>query len=154
MLAFPDTPLVISLQHLIHPLTIYIHAYTKVTMPTTEICITITGVRKPGLNETDFHHYITTHHAPLALPFLRKYGIKEYNLVDSFTACRPIAEELQMSKKLADYDYIVQFVMEDIAAFKALWEDEEFRANVKPDHKNFADETNSGISIGYRTKFI
>lgn len=46
-----------------------------------EICITITGIRKPGLNEADFHSYITQHHAPLALPFLLKYGIKEYNLV-------------------------------------------------------------------------
>jgi hypothetical protein len=50
-------------------------------MVATEICITITGIRKPGLNESDFHSYITTHHAPLALPFLLKYGIKEYNLV-------------------------------------------------------------------------
>ncbi|KAL4873680.1 hypothetical protein BDV12DRAFT_51568 [Aspergillus spectabilis] len=123
-------------------------------MIATEICITITGIRKPGLNETDFHSYITAHHAPLALPFLLKYGIKEYNLIDSFTLCRPIAEELQVSKKLADYDYIVQFVMEDIAAFKKLWEDEEFRGSVKPDHKNFADESLSGISIGYRTRFI
>lgn len=46
-----------------------------------EVCITITGVRKPGLNEPDFHNYLTQHHAPLALPFLLKYGIKEYNLV-------------------------------------------------------------------------
>lgn len=46
-----------------------------------EVCITITGVRKPGLNEPDFHSYLTQHHAPLALPFLLKYGIKEYNLV-------------------------------------------------------------------------
>ncbi|KAL2803293.1 EthD domain-containing protein [Aspergillus granulosus] len=120
----------------------------------TEICITITGVRKPGLNETDFHEYLTKHHAPLAMPFLLKYGIKEYNLVDNFTMCRPHAEEMQMSKKIADYDYIVQFVMGDINDFKRLWEDEEFRANVKPDHKNFADETRSGISIGYRTRFI
>jgi hypothetical protein len=47
----------------------------------TEICITITGIRKPGLNESDFHKYLTNYHAPLALPFLLKYGIKEYNLV-------------------------------------------------------------------------
>ncbi|KAL3480381.1 EthD domain-containing protein [Aspergillus californicus] len=120
----------------------------------TEICITITGIRKPGLNEADFHEYLTTHHAPLALPFLLRYGIKEYNLIDNFTHCRPIATELQMTKKLAEYDYIVQFVMDDIAAFKALWEDEEFRTSVKPDHENFADEGRSGISIGYRTRFI
>ncbi|KAL2828439.1 EthD domain-containing protein [Aspergillus cavernicola] len=120
----------------------------------TEICITITGIRKPGLNESDFHTYLTNHHAPLALPFLLKYGIKEYNLIDNFTTCRPYAEEMQMSKKLADYDYIVQFVMGDIRDFKRLWEDEEFRASVKPDHENFADETRSGISIGYRTRFI
>ncbi|KAL4782015.1 EthD domain-containing protein [Aspergillus varians] len=120
----------------------------------TEICITITGIRKPGLNESDFHSYIIEHHAPLALPFLLKYGIKEYNLIDSFSTCKPQAEEMQMSKKLADYDYIVQFVMSDINDFKRLWEDEEFRKSVKPDHVNFADETRSGISIGYRTRFI
>lgn len=119
-----------------------------------EVCITITGVRKPGLNEPDFHSYLTQHHAPLALPFLLKYGIKEYNLIDNFTTLLPHAEEMQMSKKLADYDYVVQFVMRDIADFKRLWEDEEFRNSVKPDHVNFADETRSGISIGYRTKFI
>ncbi|KAL6234483.1 hypothetical protein BDW75DRAFT_212334 [Aspergillus navahoensis] len=61
---------------------------------------------------------------------------------------------MQMSKKLADYDYIVQFVMNDIEHFKSLWEDEEFRMSVKPDHVNFADETKSGISIGYRARFI
>ncbi|KAL2865409.1 EthD domain-containing protein [Aspergillus lucknowensis] len=120
----------------------------------TEICITITGIRKPGLNEADFHEYITQHHAPLALPFLHKYGIKEYNLIDNFSSCQPYAEELQMSKKIADYDYVVQFVMADIHDFKRLWEDEEFRKNVKPDHRHFADETRSGISIGYRTRFI
>lgn len=50
-----------------------------------------------------------------------------------------------MSKKLADYDYVVQFVMGDIADFKRLWGDEEFRKTVKPDHVNFADETRSGF---------
>ncbi|CEN62781.1 EthD domain-containing protein [Aspergillus pseudodeflectus] len=120
----------------------------------TEICITITGIRKPGLNESDFHKYLTNYHAPLALPFLLKYGIKEYNLIDNFTSCRPYAEEMQMSKKIADYDYVVQFVMRDVNDFKRLWEDEDFRASVHPDHKNFADETKSGISIGYRTRFI
>ncbi|KAL4809438.1 EthD domain-containing protein [Aspergillus unguis] len=119
-----------------------------------EITITITGFRKPGLKETDFHTYFSTHHAPLALPYLLKYGIKEYNLIDSLGTCLPIAEEMQMSKKLADYDYVVQFVMDDIQQFKRLWGDEEFRKNVKPDHANFADETRSGISIGYRTQFI
>ncbi|KAL4934693.1 EthD domain-containing protein [Aspergillus undulatus] len=121
---------------------------------TTDLVITITGIRKPGLNETDFHKHITTHHAPLALPFLLKYGIKEYNLIDSFPTCHPIAEEMQMSKKLAEYDYIVQFVMDDISSFKKLWDDEEFRRNVKPDHANFADEGRSGVSIGFRTRFI
>ncbi|KAL3494717.1 EthD domain-containing protein [Aspergillus germanicus] len=120
----------------------------------TEICITITGIRKPGLDESNFHEYITNYHAPLALPFLLKYGIKEYNLIDNFTSCRPHAEEMQMSKKIADYDYVVQFVMSDVSDFKRLWEDEEFRTSVQPDHKNFADETRSGISIGYRTRFI
>jgi hypothetical protein len=44
--------------------------------------------------------------------------------------------------------------MRDVNDFKRLWEDEDFRASVHPDHKNFADETKSGISIGYRTRFI
>ncbi|RDW76612.1 EthD domain-containing protein [Aspergillus mulundensis] len=121
---------------------------------TTEIVITITGIRKPGLDESSFHEYLSTTHAPLALPFLLKYGIREYNLIDQYSALVPFAEEMQMSKKLADYDYIVQFVMDDVAQFKTLWDDEEFRKTVKPDHVNFADETRSGISIGYRTKFI
>ncbi|KAL4989325.1 EthD domain-containing protein [Aspergillus falconensis] len=132
-----------------------------------EVVITITGIRKPGLDESSFHEYITTYHAPLALPFLLKYGVKEYNLVlllptssqtlrvgelltgyvqlDQFTTFTPHAEHMQMSKKLAEYDYIVQFVMDDIEHFKKLWEDEEFRKSVKPDHANFADETKSGF---------
>ncbi|KAL4790860.1 EthD domain-containing protein [Aspergillus venezuelensis] len=126
---------------------------TKIN-PNTDLVITITGIRKPGLSEPDFHAYLTTHHAPLALPFLRKYGIKEYNLINGFPSLVPTAEKMNMSRKLADYDYIVQFVMEDVAAFQALWEDEEFRKNVKPDHVNFADEERSGISIGWRTRFI
>lgn len=57
---------------------------------------------------------------------------------------------MQMSKKLSDYDYVVQFVMGDIADFKRLWEDEEFRNSVKPDHVNFADETRSGfVSLSF-----
>lgn len=80
-----------------------------------------------------------------------------------------------MTEKLADCDYIVQFVMDDIRQFTRLWEDEQFRKTVKPDHVNFADESKSGfvlllsyiprqrcadefggnrISIGYRTRFI
>ncbi|KAL5002612.1 EthD domain-containing protein [Aspergillus recurvatus] len=109
-----------------------------------EVVITITGIRKSGLDECSFHEYITTHHAPLALPFLLKYGVKEYNLIDQFTTFAHHGEHMQMSKKLADYDYIVQFVMDDIEHFKRLWEDEEFRGSVKPDHVNFADETKSG----------
>ncbi|KAL4754950.1 hypothetical protein BDW72DRAFT_164718 [Aspergillus terricola var. indicus] len=119
-----------------------------------EVVITITGIRKPGLDESSFHEYLTTHHAPLALPFLLKYGVKEYNLIDQCSTFTPHAEQMQMTKKLANYDYIVQFVMDDIAQFKKLWEDEEFRRSVKPDHVNFADETKSGISIGYRTRLI
>ncbi|KAL4742838.1 EthD domain-containing protein [Aspergillus similis] len=114
-----------------------------------EVVITITGIRKPGLDGSSFHEYITTHHAPLALPFLLKYGIKEYNLIDQSTAFTSHAEQMQMSKKLADYDYIVQFVMDDIEQFKRLWEDEEFRRVVKPDHVNFADETKSGFDIDW-----
>ncbi|KKK17624.1 hypothetical protein AOCH_007694, partial [Aspergillus ochraceoroseus] len=109
-----------------------------------QICITITGIRKPGMSEQEFHDYIVQHHSPLAIPFLAKYGIQEYNLVDNFAACRPYAEALQMSKKIADYDYVVQFVMNDIEDFKHLWEDPEFRRAVKPDQRNFADETRSG----------
>lgn len=137
-----------------------------------EVCITITGVRKPGLNESDFHAYITTHHAPLAMPFLLKYGIKEYTLVlsrvpfsfsllvyfmglivqvDDFGACRSAAEEMQMSRKLAEYDYVVQFVMDDLEQFKRLWGDEEFRKSVKPDHVNFADENRSGLVFLFLT---
>ncbi|KAL5049761.1 hypothetical protein BDW71DRAFT_204457 [Aspergillus fruticulosus] len=114
-----------------------------------EVVITITGIRKPGLDESSFHEYITTYHAPLALPFLLKYGVKEYNLLDQFTTFTPHAEHMQMSKKLAEYDYIVQFVMDDIEHFKKLWEDEEFRKSVKPDHANFADETKSGFDIDW-----
>jgi hypothetical protein len=54
-----------------------------------------------------------------------------------------------MSKKIADYDYVVQFVMRDVNDFKRLWEDEDFRASVHPDHKNFADETKSGLAAPF-----
>ncbi|CBF88170.1 EthD domain-containing protein [Aspergillus nidulans FGSC A4] len=122
-------------------------------MPT-EVVLTITGFRKPGLDESSLHEYLTNHHAPLALPFLLKYGVKEYSLIDQFSTFTPHVEQMHMTEKLADCDYIVQFVMDDIRQFTRLWEDEEFRKTVKPDHVNFADESKSGISIGYRTRFI
>ncbi|KAL4816342.1 EthD domain-containing protein [Aspergillus spinulosporus] len=112
-------------------------------MPT-EVVLTITGVRKPGLDESSLHEYLSTYHAPLALPFLLKYGIKEYTLIDQFSAFAPHAEQMQMTGKLADCHYIVQFVMDDIGQFKKLWEDEEFNRTVKPDHVNFANENKSG----------
>jgi hypothetical protein len=136
----------------------------------TEVVLTITGIRKPGLDESSLHEYLTTHHAPLALPFLLKYGVKEYTLVlllhissldssrvsglltgyvqiDQFSTFTPHAEQMQMTEKLADCDYIVQFVMDDIGQFTRLWEDEEFRKTVKPDHVNFADESKSGFVL-------
>ncbi|KAL4978345.1 hypothetical protein BDW66DRAFT_158157 [Aspergillus desertorum] len=96
-----------------------------------EAVIKITGMRKPGLDESSFHEQI-----------------------DQFDTFTSHAENMQMSTNLADLDYIVQFAMDNIEHFERLWEDEDFRRAVKSDHVNFADETNSGISIGYRTRFI
>lgn len=69
--------------------------------------------------------------------------------IDNFSAARPHAEYLQMSKKLSDHDYIVQFVMKDVEDFKKVWEDPEFRKNVMPDHETFADTTRSGYVPSY-----
>jgi hypothetical protein len=69
--------------------------------------------------------------------------------IDNFSAARPHAEYLQMSKKLSDHDYIVQFVMKDVEDFKQVWDDPEFRKNVMPDHENFADTTRSGYVLDY-----
>ncbi|KAE8326956.1 EthD domain-containing protein [Aspergillus sergii] len=118
------------------------------------IVITINGYRKPGLTEEELHHHLCEVHAPKASPFLEKYGILEYNVIDNFSAARPHAEYLQMSKKLSDHDYIVQFVMKDVEDFKKVWEDPEFRKNVMPDHETFADTTRSGVCIGYLNSFL
>ncbi|GMF75120.1 unnamed protein product [Aspergillus oryzae] len=93
------------------------------------IVITINGYRKPGLTEEELHHHLCE--------------------IDNFSAARPHAEYLQMSKKLSDHDYIVQFVMKDVEDFKKVWEDPEFRKNVMPDHETFADTTRSGYVPSY-----
>ncbi|KAE8149394.1 EthD domain-containing protein [Aspergillus avenaceus] len=124
------------------------------SQPNRLICITINGYRKPGLSDAELHHYLCEVHAPMAKPFLEKYGILEYNVIDNFAACRPHAEYLQMSKKLSDHDYIVQFVMKDVEDFRRVWDDPEFRKNVMPDHENFADTTRSGVCIGYVNSFL
>jgi hypothetical protein len=70
-----------------------------------------------------------------------------YVQIDQFSTFTPHVEQMHMTEKLADCDYIVQFVMDDIRQFTRLWEDEEFRKTVKPDHVNFADESKSGLVL-------
>jgi hypothetical protein len=51
------------------------------TEPTKLLCWTVYAYRKPGINEDDYHKYMSEVHGPLVKELLARYGIIRFSMV-------------------------------------------------------------------------
>ncbi len=47
------------------------------------LCWTVCAYRKPGMDEEDYHRYLSEVHAPLVKDLMVRYGIIQWSMVES-----------------------------------------------------------------------
>lgn len=54
------------------------------------LCWTVCAYRKPGMDEADYHSYMSKVHAPLVKDLMVKYGITRWSMVHFQRFVQPI----------------------------------------------------------------
>ncbi|KHN94890.1 Dimeric alpha-beta barrel [Metarhizium album ARSEF 1941] len=110
--------------------------------------ITIFGYKKEGMDEKEYHDYVSKNHAGHLKALLAKNDIVSYTMQHNTTETRALLQQIHPglpTEKQADCDMVVQIVFRDIQDYLRVRQDPHWLNVVNPDHVNFAD--------GKRTKF-
>ncbi|KAL9609166.1 MAG: hypothetical protein Q9167_006043 [Letrouitia subvulpina] len=110
--------------------------------------ITICAKRKPGMDENEYHEYISKKHAGHLKDLLVKNRIIDYtmNLDKLFPNLS--------SMNRAPYDAFVQVVFRDYQDYINVKDDPHYMNAVDPDHVNFVDGPNTMMSFGWFERHI
>jgi hypothetical protein len=127
--------------------------------------------KSPNITYDEFHHHYSTHHGPLVTPWLKQYGVIEYNQVSFLTAFRIYrnANNLQYHSPpafkaevkplsgpgtpVSPFDAWAEFLVTSVDAFNKAFEDPFYAKYVKPDEDYLFDRSKFGINGGYRQTF-
>ena len=137
--------------------------------------ITISAKRKPGMEEDEYHKYISETHAGHLKKLLVQNKIVEYSMVGqrSEVLC-PLGlltnyKQHNTSEMMAgisalfpnlssvnhsSYDAFVTIVFRDIQDYINVKNDPHYMTIVNPDHVNFADGPNTMMSLGWFEKHV
>ena len=63
-------------------------------------CWTVCAYRKPGMDEDEYHKYMSEIHAPLVKDLMTRYGILRYSMVDLTRSLRSIGTKLMSVDRL------------------------------------------------------
>ena len=65
------------------------------------LCWTVYAYRKPGMDEEEYHRYLSEVHAPLVKNLLVKYGMVQWSMVKSSTGpCPPFDEQADITRRI------------------------------------------------------
>ncbi|EFY93687.1 hypothetical protein J3459_017864 [Metarhizium acridum] len=122
---------------------------TSTRQPQQLYAITIFGYKKEGMDEKEYHDYVSKSHAGHLKALLAKNHIVSYTMQHNTSQTRALLGQIHpgiTAEKEADCDMVVQIVFRDIQDYLRVRQDPHWINVVNPDHVNFAD--------GKRTKFV
>ncbi|PWY67991.1 hypothetical protein BO94DRAFT_611789 [Aspergillus sclerotioniger CBS 115572] len=114
--------------------------------------LTICGFRKPGMDEDEYHRYLSEHHADVVKNHLVKFGITTYTLTHN------TSETKEMMKRIfgnlpegntGDCDCYAQIVFRDVEDYVRARNDPYYKEAIFPDHANFADPSRTLFLTGW-----
>ncbi|KAL2141921.1 hypothetical protein VTI28DRAFT_1806 [Corynascus sepedonium] len=111
--------------------------------------ITIFGYKKEGMDEQEYHDYVSKNHAGHLKALLAQNDIVSYTMQHNTSESRRLLEAIHPgipAEKEADCDMVVQIVFKDLEDYLRVRRDPHWVQVVNPDHHNFAD--------GKKTKFV
>ncbi|KAI0477923.1 hypothetical protein GGR56DRAFT_639375 [Xylariaceae sp. FL0804] len=114
--------------------------------------LTVTHYRQPNRTHEDFIKWIVEGHLPIAVPIFKRHGIVSYSL---FITPPPINAQLKQeigaarpTWDFADYDCVIEYVMPNPDAIKAVMGDPEWPISLK-EEPDYLDASKALISLGY-----
>ncbi|KAH8909378.1 hypothetical protein BR93DRAFT_924383 [Coniochaeta sp. PMI_546] len=111
--------------------------------------ITIFGYKKEGMDEAEYHEYVSKNHAGHLKALLAKEDIVSYTMQHNTPETRRLLDLTHPgvpAESQSDCHTVVQIVFKDIEDYLRVRHDPHFVNVVGPDHQNFAD--------GGRTRFV
>jgi hypothetical protein len=131
--------------------------------------LTICAYKKEGMDEDEYHKYMTERHAASVKDLMIKNKIVSYTMVESSKKTRNkcianISKQHNTTKSkkmmnqllgdmylgnVADYDCIIQIVFKDPQDFVNVKNDPHYKAVVLPDHGHFADVKRTTMVTGW-----
>ncbi|KAK3674114.1 hypothetical protein LTR78_005961 [Recurvomyces mirabilis] len=119
--------------------------------------VTICAKRKPGMEESAYHDYISQKHAGHLNDLLVKNKIVDYTMQHNTS---PMVQDLDKlfpnlpSVNRSPYDAFVQIVFRDVQDYINVKDDPHYMNVVNPDHVNFADGPGTMMSFGWFERHV
>lgn len=71
------------------------------TEPQRLLCWTVCAYRKPGMDEKEYHKYMSEVHAPLVKDLMVKYGMIQWSMVESSTSSyQPFKDQADITRRI------------------------------------------------------
>ncbi|KAI9779587.1 MAG: hypothetical protein M1816_003468 [Peltula sp. TS41687] len=138
--------------------------------------LTICAYRKAGMDEDEYHKYVSEKHAPSLKDLLVKNKIIDYTVLldeqkgkEQYMLTRGKTKQHntretrdKMNKifgdlpaaKVADHDSFIQIIFKDDQDYINVMEDPHYKQVVNPDHANFADLERTTMVIGWLERHV
>ncbi|KAI1328159.1 hypothetical protein F5Y16DRAFT_369570 [Xylariaceae sp. FL0255] len=118
---------------------------------------TVTHHRKPEHTHEAFIKWITEEHIPLAMPILKKHGVLGYQLFVTPPGLNGAIKEQMIKMRptwdFAEYDFVIEYTIPDMAAIGSVLQDPEWHAAVA-DQDQWVDTSKALVSVGYATPYL
>ncbi|KAF2230554.1 hypothetical protein EV356DRAFT_329668 [Viridothelium virens] len=115
--------------------------------------ITIFSCRKEGMEEKDYHDYISKTHAGYLKALLANNDIVSYTMQHNTTESKPMFNTIYgdrfPTESISDCDAVIQIVFKDVEDYLRARQDPHFINVVNPDHANFADPKRTKFAMGW-----
>ncbi|PGH23593.1 hypothetical protein AJ80_02373 [Polytolypa hystricis UAMH7299] len=114
--------------------------------------ITIFGYRKPGMDEDEYHKYVSENHAGCLKGLLAEKKILSYTMQHNSSTTKNMMTQIFSEGhrvQVAECDTVVQIVFRDVQDYINVRSDPHFENVVNPDHVNFADGTRTQMVTGW-----
>ncbi|KAL8725153.1 MAG: hypothetical protein Q9166_007528 [cf. Caloplaca sp. 2 TL-2023] len=119
--------------------------------------VTISAKRRPGMEEEEYHKYISETHAGHLKHLLVQNRIVEYTMQHNTSEMMKGIDALfpnLSSVNHSSYDAFVTIVFRDIQDYINVKNDPHYMSVVNPDHVNFADGPSTMMSFGWFEKHV
>ncbi|EED21095.1 conserved hypothetical protein [Talaromyces stipitatus ATCC 10500] len=115
-------------------------------------CLTICACRKEGMDEDEYHRYLSEHHSNLVKGHLAAKGILSYTMTHNTTETKQMMTQIFGTYPEGDickYDCFIQIHFKDVLDYIRAKDDPYYKEVILPDHAHFADPANTVFVTGW-----